>query len=52
LISNRVYTWLAGLDVKIMRLMDIHKMIFPRIDTRHPMDKHMEQLGLGPQNDG
>lgn len=47
MIEARVYGWLQAVDREVMRYMELHKMIFPRIETRTPMQQMRDSLGLG-----
>lgn len=47
IVGNRVTAWLDDLDREMMHFMDVHKMIFPRIETRMPMDKLRDDYGIG-----
>lgn len=48
MICEKCTGWLDELDRHLMHKMDVHKMIFPRIDTRSPMDTLRDDMGLRP----
>lgn len=49
IVGNRTGILLGELDRDVMRLMNKYKMIFPRIDTRTPMNKLRDDYGLQPK---
>lgn len=50
IISGKCTGWLEELDRELMLQLERHKMIFPRIDVRSPMQTLREDMGLNQNN--